>query len=61
MSRCLSCNVILSYIEEKRKSSVTEEFFNLCDVCLGDIALDIPYSLEGDDPLWDKIADEGDY
>lgn len=58
MSHCLSCNVILSVAEDKRKSSVTGEEFCLCDTCLGDIALDIPESLEGDDPIWDQLSEE---
>ena len=58
--RCKSCQAILSNEEQSRKSLVTSEYLDLCNACLSDIALDIPDSLSGEDPIWDQIADDGD-
>lgn len=57
MGHCLSCNAILSVAEDKRKSAVTGDEFCLCNVCLGNIALEIPDSLAEDDPIWDEISE----
>lgn len=32
--RCLSCDCLLSLAEDKRKSEVTGEYYQLCDNCL---------------------------
>jgi len=58
--RCLSCQVILTNEEQKRKSTVTGDYLDFCNGCLSGIALDIPESISGDDPIWDQIGNEGD-
>ena len=50
--RCVSCNTILTDKEATRKSPITFEYLDMCNVCLGSIAADIPNSV--DDPeFWD--------
>lgn len=41
MSRCRSCDVILSDYEMTRKSTVTGEYFDLCNKCFGYIRHDV--------------------
>ena len=60
MGHCRSCDAILSVSEDTRKSPVTGDYFYLCNTCLGDIALDIPESIEDDDPIWDEIGELDD-
>lgn len=51
--RCLSCQVILSAEEATRKSPVTQDYFDMCNTCLGLIAADIPNSFDRDDSVWE--------
>jgi len=41
MSRCRACDVILSDYEMTRKSTVTGEYFDLCNKCFGCIKHDV--------------------
>lgn len=43
MSRCRSCNCILSDFELTRKSVVTGEYFDLCGACFATIRDDVHY------------------
>lgn len=43
MSRCRSCDCILSDYEMTRKSAVTGEYFDLCNSCFGTIRNDVMY------------------
>jgi trehalose-6-phosphate synthase len=55
--KCKSCDVLLSDAEAIRKSSVSKEYLDLCDRCLGTIAHQIPNSIDEDDPFWDNFDD----
>ena len=41
--KCLACDVILSDREATRKSSVTEEYIELCDYCFRYIKNDVTW------------------
>lgn len=51
--RCVSCNVLLSESEDKAKSLKTDERFQMCFSCLGEIAEDIWESLPPD--IYDDV------
>lgn len=55
--KCKSCDVILSDTEAIRKSSVSKEYLDLCNRCLGTIAQQIPDSIPIDDPFWEEYDD----
>lgn len=43
MSRCFSCDRILTDYEMTRKSAVTGQFFDLCNACFSTIRADVHY------------------
>lgn len=58
--RCLSCNIILTDEEQRRKSTVTGDYFDLCNKCLGTIVDTIHPSITPEDRLWDDPNDDED-
>lgn len=38
MSRCFSCDVILTSFEATRKSKTTEEYLDLCEHCFTEVS-----------------------
>jgi hypothetical protein len=58
--RCKSCDVNLTDAEAIRKSSVTSEYLDLCDRCLGTIADQIHESIDEDDSFWESMYDDDD-
>lgn len=55
--RCLSCNVELTDKEATRKSTITQEYLDLCNRCI--LKTDLPVdTLSEDDELLEDWANE---